>query len=491
MLGGLVPSTAYVVETPEGLVLVDSGLKPRAAPLRAQMAELGLDWRRIRAIFLTHAHGDHTGGAEFLREKTGAKVYAGKGDAAVLRAGGPREAFFSTFSMPDDRPHPTTIDVELSGGEAITFGGVRFRALAAPGHTPGSVCYLMEREGLRVLFAGDVICMLLGDAKSPYQLGKPLGTYSAYLAPRYRGDAKTYLATLRDLRTLSVPDLVLPGHPNADPSPQSPRLSQRRWEALLDQGIRDMEALLGRYERDGVDFLDGEPKQLLPDLFYLGDRGGRAVYGLFAASRFFLVDAPGGPGLLDFVEARLRQLGHEPVAPTAVLLTACGPDETAGLKELAERSHALVVASSEGVSRVKELCPDGTTVVSADDLPAQGWLDVTPIPLRGRGEAPIAYEFARAGRTVLISGPIPIPIDHDSVSRMIADFSAPGREPATMREAVLGYFGSLMQLWARRPDLWLPALPANGQNANLYDREWEMVIFRNWMAIEDNLGRRR
>ena len=216
LLGGLSPSAAYVVETSEGLILVDSGLDPDAGPLKSQMAELGLDWRRVRAILLTHVHGDHTGGAEALRAATGAKVYAGAGDAAVLRAGGPREAFFSTFSMPDQTPHPTAVDVELRGGETIAVGDVRIQAIAAPGHTPGSVCYLVERQGLRALFAGDVIMMLRGDEPPRTELGKPLGTYSAYLPPRYRGDASESLASLRHLRWLPVPDLVLPGHPAAD-----------------------------------------------------------------------------------------------------------------------------------------------------------------------------------------------------------------------------------------------------------------------------------
>src|SRR5689334_20813906 len=109
LLGGLAPSAAYVVETSEGLVLVDSGLESDARPLKAQMAELGLDWRRVRAVLLTHVHGDHSGGAEHLRSATGAKVYAGRGDAPTLRAGAPREAFFSVFDMPNHVPHPTTV----------------------------------------------------------------------------------------------------------------------------------------------------------------------------------------------------------------------------------------------------------------------------------------------------------------------------------------------------------------------------------------------
>ena len=81
LLGGLSPSAAYVIETPRGWHLIDSGLDSDAARVKSQMAELGLDWRRVRAILLTHAHGDHSGGAQALRQATGAKVYAGQGDA--------------------------------------------------------------------------------------------------------------------------------------------------------------------------------------------------------------------------------------------------------------------------------------------------------------------------------------------------------------------------------------------------------------------------
>ena len=97
MLGDLAPSAVYIIESSDGLILVDSGLDTEAALLKAEMAKLGLDWKRVRAILLTHSHGDHTGGAQALRLATGAKVYAGVGDVAVLAAGGPREAVFSTL----------------------------------------------------------------------------------------------------------------------------------------------------------------------------------------------------------------------------------------------------------------------------------------------------------------------------------------------------------------------------------------------------------
>ena len=95
---------------------------------------------------------------------------------------------------------------------------------------------------------------------------------------------------------MPVPDLVLPGHPRADVSPQSPCLTQEGWQSLLDQGIHDLETVLSRYAADGADFLDGVPKLLLPELYYLGNFRGSAVYAFFASSKLFVVDAPAGLG---------------------------------------------------------------------------------------------------------------------------------------------------------------------------------------------------
>ncbi len=481
MLGGLQPSAAYAIETPEGLVLVDSGLDDNAGPLRAEMARLGLNWRRVRAVFLTHTHGDHCGGAQFLRALAKAKVYAGRGDAPTLRAGSPREAFFSTFHMPGRVPHPTTVDVELSGGEVFDFGDVRIRAIAAPGHTSGSICYLMERGGLSVLFSGDVIMKLRGEETPLYELDKPLGTYSAYLAPRYRGDAAAYLATLRRLRALPAPDLLLPGHPTADPTPQNPALQPGRWGALLDAGIRDMETLLARREADGADFLDGEPKELLPGLHYFGEHRQAAVYGFVTPSRFLLVDAPGGPGLLEFLEGRLRRAGLRPRGPDAVLLTGSDAAETAGLAELVGRCRPQVLAPASGLDRVKGTCPPGTTILAADDPARPDWFPMTTIPLRGRGSAPVAYLVPWGGRSVLLSGRMVAKISQETVDALLEDFKG-------ARGDADDYLGSLAMLGGLRPDLWLPAVPTDGQDANLYDRQWEQDV-GEIRAVVERYGR--
>lgn len=487
MLGALSPSAAYVVETGEGLILFDSGLEADAGPLRSQMAELGLDWRRIRAIFLTHAHGDHTGGADALRAATGARVHAGAGDVGVLKAGKPREAFFSTFAMYGWTTHPTTIDVPLNGGETIDIGSVRIEAIATPGHTPGSICYLVERRGVRALFSGDVIMMLRGDEPPTTELSKPLGTYSAYLPPRYRGDARKSLESLRVLRRLPVPDLVLPGHPSSDRTPQSPRLSATRWKELLDRGIRDMETLLARYDADGADFLDGEAKRVLDDLDYLGDLDGRSVYGFHTGERYVLVDAPGGAGLIEFVRSRLRGLGREAALPSVVLLTACGPRETSGLRALTEAWHPQVVVAREIIPKLRSTCSPGTAFLPADELTGEGSLPVATIPVAGRGIAPVAYRAVIGGKSVLFSGRIPVKISQESGDQLITDLVAPPGD-------VSGYFASMIRLHqAAPPDIWLPSTPTHGQNANLYDNQWRYEIEQNLLIVKtivSNLRRR-
>jgi len=96
---------------------------------------------------------------------------------------------------------------------------------------PGSICYLMERDGRRILFTGDVISSLTNE----------LGTYSAHLGPEYRGDATAYIHSLKMLREMEVPDWILVGHPRTDGVSEMRQLTPEQWKELLDRGIRDLQ----------------------------------------------------------------------------------------------------------------------------------------------------------------------------------------------------------------------------------------------------------
>lgn len=472
LLGGLKPSAAYAVETADGLVLVDAGLDRDAAGVKGQLADLGLDWRKVRAVLLTHAHGDHSGGAEHLRTAAGAKVYAGRGDAAVLRAGRPREAFFSTFGMHNAVAGPTAVDVDLAGGEAIDLGGARFEAVATPGHTPGSVCYLLDHGGRRVLFSGDVIMMLRGDDRSRDRLARPLGTYAAYLAPRFRGNATDYLASVRKLRAMPAPDLLLPGHPRMDPSPQSPVMTQPRWEEMLDAAARELELLTAEYARGGANFLDGDPKRLLPDLYYLGDHTGVAVYALVLGPKVFVVNAPDGPGLVPFLEAGFKRFDLKAPGLAGVLLTSGDRAESGGVAELVGKYRCPVAASRAAWEAVGPLCPPGTEHLPPDRLREATGLTIEMIPQSGYGTGPTAYRLDWAGRRVLFTGPIPITPTRETGTRLV---TALGKGEARAAD----YVASLDQLRRVTPELWLPARPTDGQNGSLPAGDWEELLARN------------
>jgi glyoxylase-like metal-dependent hydrolase (beta-lactamase superfamily II) len=466
LLGKSTPATVYAVDTSDGLVLIDSSIEANAATVTAQLQQLGLDITRLRAILLTHVHADHSLGAEGLRARTGARIYAGRGDCRPLRDGGPPEAFFCIFDMPEVTLHPTSVDVELVGGESLTFGEARFEVIATPGHTPGSVCYLLERPGLKCLFTGDLVLKLTRGSEGN------LGTYTTYLPPVYRGSAQDYLASLRRLRQLPVPDLILPGHPRRDVVPQSPHLSAERWHAVLDQGIAEMERLLARYQADGANFLDGHPRELLPGLHYLGNCGGRAVYAFHTPKGLFLSDAPGGDGLIEFLGRRFKELGWEGQKPAAVLLTSADPEATAGLAALVRRHGCRVVAPRGGLETVRPLCPAGTILSAAENFGMADGFDVQTIPLGGRGRAPVAYQVRWAGKTVLLSGRIPTKLSLVESERLLS-------EVAPLSGSSEHYLKALDRLTAVHPALWLPAVPVYGQNANLYDDDWEKVLAQN------------
>jgi glyoxylase-like metal-dependent hydrolase (beta-lactamase superfamily II) len=470
LLGKTAPAAVYMVETAEGLVLIDSGIESDAAGVIAQIAELGFDVKSLRAILLTHVHADHSLGAAHLRVLTNATVYAGRADCQTLRRGGPREAFFSTYHMPQLAAHATTVDVELTDGETIAFGDARFQVIATPGHTPGSVCYLLDWQGVKTMFTGDVIQHL--DRPGPGDLG----TYAAHLAPVYGGDAHAYLESLKRLRALPVPDLVLPGHPQMDTRPQSPHLTLERWRALLDVGIAEIEQLVARYQADGANFLDGTPRELLSGLHYLGNLGPHAVYCLSTPKGLFLFDAPGGPALGDLLIEQVKAHGWQDRKLTAVLLTSADDETIAGLGAVVRQTGCKVVVARPGLERIRHECPPETQVLDTANLDKLDGFRVTTVPLDGRGFAPVAYQFVWAGKTVLVSGRIPV----KPGGAALADLQrALGGADARAAE----YHKALARLADARPDLWLPAVPTHGQNANLYDREWENILLQNRNAV--------
>jgi glyoxylase-like metal-dependent hydrolase (beta-lactamase superfamily II) len=376
--------------------------------------------------------------------------------------------------MPNRDPHATTVDVKLTGGETIELGETRFTVLATPGHTTGSICYLLERPGLSALFAGDVVQHLSLASETS------LGTYTAYLPPIYRGDARASLATLRHLRELPQPNLILPGHPRMDIDPQSPAMPSQLWTALLDKGILEMKQLLSRYDADGADFLDGVPKELLPGLHYLGDCDHTPVYCLAMSKHLILFDAPGGPGLPDFLARGFRAIGLKDRKPTEVFLTSCADEAISGLASLLRQSNCQVVATPKCLEKIRPLCPSGSTLISVEELDKSVWFPGRTITLGGIDDSAVAYQLKWEGKTVLVSGRIPVNLTRATAERLRTQLTKDGGN-------VKEYQSSLDRLAQVKPDLWLTAVPVRGQNANLYDNDWKNILSQNHQLMRSLL----
>ena len=136
-------ANCYGILSEKAAVVVDCG--KYSQPI-ADFLKSNADKSRI--ILLTHAHFDHIGGAEELREKTGVPIAIGKTEAPGLQD--PAYNLSSRFREPI---HPFKADYEISDEQTVTVGDLKIKAYEMPGHTKGSMVYLVGNH----LFSGDTL----------------------------------------------------------------------------------------------------------------------------------------------------------------------------------------------------------------------------------------------------------------------------------------------------------------------------------------------
>src|SRR5437867_10299520 len=78
----------YLITTPEGHILINSGFEKTVPLIRASVESLGFKMKDVKIILASHAHSDHVAGHALLKEQTGAKVYVMLGDDTVIASGG-------------------------------------------------------------------------------------------------------------------------------------------------------------------------------------------------------------------------------------------------------------------------------------------------------------------------------------------------------------------------------------------------------------------
>ncbi len=140
-------------------IIIDTGLVGEMGKLKQILARIGLGWRDIHAILLTHGHLDHTGHLAELRQLTGAPIFAHPDEQRHIdgtfpyrgasRVCGAMEAFGRTVL----RYHPAPIDRPLQPGMELPFWG-GLRVVHLPGHTQGHCGFYSMRHDL--LFSRDL-----------------------------------------------------------------------------------------------------------------------------------------------------------------------------------------------------------------------------------------------------------------------------------------------------------------------------------------------
>lgn len=105
------------------------------------------------AILITHGHFDHIMGVAELKKAENAVVYMNESEADALMGGE-----HSLAHMGGVLVNKTTADVLLSDGVRFSVAGFDFKCIHTPGHSPGSTCFVLEKE--RIIFSGDTLFRL-------------------------------------------------------------------------------------------------------------------------------------------------------------------------------------------------------------------------------------------------------------------------------------------------------------------------------------------
>jgi len=132
--------TSYLIQTPQGLILLDGGTTQLGPVIEKHIEQLGFKVSDIRILLNSHAHTDHAGGLAYLKKISGAKMVASEGDRPLLERWGRGDPQFGDSLI---FPPGVHVDQIIHDGENIELGGVVMRAVLTPGHTPGCTTWTM------------------------------------------------------------------------------------------------------------------------------------------------------------------------------------------------------------------------------------------------------------------------------------------------------------------------------------------------------------
>lgn len=229
--------SAHLVDTGDGLILIDTTFPQSAYLLLESIRRLGFNPGNIRYILHCHGHYDHFGSTRALVELTGARAALGEQDIEIITHK-PELSWAPEYGVPCFETF--VVDMPLADGQKVTMGSTEVECVHIPGHTPGCMAFFFQvQDGKRRYTAG-----LYG--------GPGLNTLStAYLhkydLPIARRD--DYLRSVRKMQPRHV-DILLGAHPN-----QNDTLGKRERISGADNPFYDpagWQAYLGALEQTAL-----------------------------------------------------------------------------------------------------------------------------------------------------------------------------------------------------------------------------------------------
>jgi hydroxyacylglutathione hydrolase len=153
----------YLIDGGNELALIDAGAGMGVPLIKKQIESHGFRLEDVHYLILTHAHGDHGGGAwVWVKEMPWIKVLGTaetkerltySGDGGEIMAMAKRHGYY-----PEDYMlHACRVDRVVEDNEIIQVGNASLRVIATPGHCDGHICLMVEEQGRKILLAGDMI----------------------------------------------------------------------------------------------------------------------------------------------------------------------------------------------------------------------------------------------------------------------------------------------------------------------------------------------
>jgi metallo-beta-lactamase class B len=189
---------SYLITTPQGHILIDTGMTEMHDVIRNNVAKLGFKTADIKIMLSSHAHFDHVAGHAAMKTLTGAQVMAMTGDAEALESGKDNSALGAVGW------EPVKVDRVLKHGDTVSLGGTTLRAIHAPGHTQGATTWVtrVEERGRQYTVA------FLGGTT-------PNGGVPLLSNPRHKTVIEDTQRMFERLKAEPVPDIYVVGHPQA------------------------------------------------------------------------------------------------------------------------------------------------------------------------------------------------------------------------------------------------------------------------------------